>query len=113
MNENSARRRGVSLWVDKWISNSNLRSLIWGRLSCGEDKLTVKYFIYAHGEWIFARLSFQVQGTIKNWITVIPGTQFVGYHDKRVWMGDPKGISALAVVHQNIKQKHDQYYESP
>ncbi|KAF7805417.1 reverse transcriptase [Senna tora] len=77
--------RNTSVWRDKWLGCSSLRSLVYGPLNFQEELLSVNSFAAYGGGWEWDKLSFQVPEFIKQQIEGIPCFKSSSRDDIKAW----------------------------
>ncbi|KAF7830841.1 reverse transcriptase [Senna tora] len=77
--------RNTSVWRDKWLGCSSLRSLVYGPLNFQEELLSVNSFAAYGGGWEWDKLSFQVLEFIKQQIEGIPCFKSSSRDDIKAW----------------------------
>ena len=71
----------LSVWHDKWMSTSTLRSLLTGPLNKDEDHLLIRDVVNSHG-WCWEKFSFVIPKKLVMEIKAIPTPLYANNMDR-------------------------------
>ena len=99
--------RTISLWTDRWLNSTTLRSCISGLLHRHEASLTLHELWDTQGHWCLDHLSFTIPPNLSAIIKATPKPLTHEREDSVLWHPTSNGLFS---THSAYSLTHDLYY---